>query len=154
MRTPFGGMEVFTCGPWCQGPVLLQMLSLLEGVDLKALGHNTPAYVHLVTEAMKLCFADRDRYYGDPRVVEVPMDALLAPAYAEERRRLIGERAFPEMPPAGRIPGFGGAVTRAASRQLPAVAISAVAIRRTSASSIVTATRSRRRPATRRGTAR
>jgi gamma-glutamyltranspeptidase/glutathione hydrolase len=83
-------------------------------VDLKALGHNTLAYVHLVTEAMKLCFADRDRYYGDPRVVEVPMDALLAPAYAEERRRLIGERACPEMPPAGRIPGFGGTVTRAA----------------------------------------
>ena len=95
VRTTFGGMDVFTCGPWCQGPVLLQMLSLLKGVDLKSLGHNTPAYVHLVTEAMKLCFADRERYYGDPRVVEVPMDALLAPAYADERRRLIGERACP-----------------------------------------------------------
>ena len=114
VRTTFGGMEVLTCGPWCQGPVLLQMLSLLEGVDVKALGHNTPAYVHLVTEAMKLCFADRERYYGDPRFVEVPMDALLAPAYAAERRRLIGERAWPEMPPAGRLPGFEAAVSRAA----------------------------------------
>jgi gamma-glutamyltranspeptidase/glutathione hydrolase len=113
-RSTFGGMEVFTCGPWCQGPVLLQMLSLLEGVDLKALGHNTPAYVHLVTEAMKLCFADRERYYGDPRFVEVPMDSLLAPAYAAERRKLIGERAWPEMPPAGRLPGFEAAVPRAA----------------------------------------
>jgi gamma-glutamyltranspeptidase/glutathione hydrolase len=114
VRTTFGGVEVLTCGPWCQGPVLLQMLSLLDGVDVKALGHNTPAYVHLVTEAMKLCFADRERYYGDPRFVEVPMEALLAPAYAAERRRLIGERAWPEMPPAGRLPGFEAAVSRAA----------------------------------------
>jgi gamma-glutamyltranspeptidase/glutathione hydrolase len=114
VRTTFDGMEVITCGPWCQGPVLLQMLSVLEGVDLKALGHNTPAYVHLVTETMKLCFADRERYYGDPRFVEVPMDALLKPAYAAERRRLIGERACPEMPPAGRLPGFEAAVSRAA----------------------------------------
>jgi gamma-glutamyltranspeptidase / glutathione hydrolase len=113
VRRTFGGMEVLTCGPWCQGPVLLQLLSLLEGVDLKALGHNTPAYVHLVTEAMKLCFADRERYYGDPRFVEVPMDTLLAPTYAAERRKLIGERAWPEMPSAGRAPGFE-AVTRAA----------------------------------------
>jgi gamma-glutamyltranspeptidase/glutathione hydrolase len=114
VRTTFGGMEVLACGPWCQGPVLLQMLALLEGVDLTALGHNTPAYVHVVTEAMKLAFADRERYYGDPRFVEVPMDALLAPAYAAERRRLIGERAWPEMPPAGRLPGFEAAVSRAA----------------------------------------
>jgi gamma-glutamyltranspeptidase/glutathione hydrolase len=114
VRATFGGMEVLTCGPWCQGPVLLQMLSLLEGVDLKGLGHNTLAYVHLVTEAMKLCFADRERYYGDPRFVAVPMDGLLAPAYSAERRRLIGERAWPEMPPAGRLPGFEAAVSRAA----------------------------------------
>jgi gamma-glutamyltranspeptidase/glutathione hydrolase len=114
VRTTFGGMEVLTCGPWCQGPVLLQMLSLLEGVNLAALGHNTPAYVHLVTEAMKLCFADRERYYGDPRFVEVPMDALLAPAYAVERRRLIGERACAEMPPAGAVKGFDAVVSHAA----------------------------------------
>ena len=113
VRTTVDGMDVFTCGPWCQGPVLLQMLSLLKGVDLKSLGHNSPAYVHLVTEAMKLCFADRERYYGDPRVVDVPMDALLASAYADERRRLIGERACPEMPSAGHISGFGAAATRA-----------------------------------------
>ena len=108
VRATFGGLEVLTCGAWCQGPVLLQMLSLLDAVDLRALGHNTPAYVHQVTEAMKLCFADRERYYGDPRVVHVPMDALLAPAYADERRRLIGQRAWPEMPPAGHVAGFDG----------------------------------------------
>jgi gamma-glutamyltranspeptidase / glutathione hydrolase len=113
VRATFRGMEVLTCGAWCQGPVLLQMLSLLEGVEPKSVGHNTPAYVHLVTEAMKLCFADRERYYGDPRFVQVPMDALLAPAYAAERRRLVGERACPEMPPAGRVPGFEASVSRA-----------------------------------------
>ena len=68
-RPRFRGIEVLSCGPWCQGPVLLQMLSLLAADDLAALGHNTPAYVHLVAEAMKLCFADRERYYGDPRFV-------------------------------------------------------------------------------------
>src|SRR5215831_8679774 len=104
----FRGIEVLSCGPWCQGPVLLQMLSLLAGDDLAALGHNSPAYVHLVAEAMKLCFADREHYYGDPRFVRVPMDALLAPAYAAERRRLVRpDRAWPEMPPAGDVPGFG-----------------------------------------------
>jgi gamma-glutamyltranspeptidase/glutathione hydrolase len=83
------------------------MLTLLEGVDLKALGHNSPAYAHVVTEAMKLAFADRERYYGDPRMVRVPMDTLLSPAYNAERRRLIrDDHAWPEMPPAGRVPGF------------------------------------------------
>ena len=77
LSTSFRGVEVLSCGPWCQGPVLLQMLSLLAADDLAALGHNTPAYVHLVAEVMKLCFADRERYYGDPRFVHVPMDALL-----------------------------------------------------------------------------
>lgn len=114
LRMTFQGIEVLTCGPWCQGPVLLQMLSLLEGDDLKALGHNTPAYVHLVTEAMKLCFADRERYYGDPRCVPVPMDTLLSAHYAAERRRLIHERrAWPEMPPAGRVAGFDARPDRA-----------------------------------------
>jgi gamma-glutamyltranspeptidase/glutathione hydrolase len=107
VRVTFRDVDVLTCGPWCQGPVLLQMLTLLDGVDLETLGHNTPAYVHLVTEAMKLAFADRERHYGDPRFVPVPMDTLLAPAYAAERRRLIREdTAWPEMPPAGRVPGL------------------------------------------------
>ena len=104
----FAGIEVMSCGAWCQGPVLLQMLSLLSDVDLRALGHNTPAYVHFLTEAMKLAFADRERYYGDPRFVDVPLDALLSPGYAADRRRLIREdRAYPGLPPAGRVVGYG-----------------------------------------------
>ena len=109
LRRTFHDLEVMSCGAWCQGPVLLQMLSLLEGYDLKALGHNTPAYVHVVTEAMKLCFADRERYFGDPRFVRVPMETLLSSPYAAERRRLLREdRAWPEMPPPGVVPGFDG----------------------------------------------
>ena len=75
VRARFHEYEVFTCGPWCQGPVLAQVLTLLEPYDLKALGHNSPAYVHLLTEALKLVFADRERYYGDPEFVDVPMRA-------------------------------------------------------------------------------
>jgi gamma-glutamyltranspeptidase / glutathione hydrolase len=102
VRGEFQGHEVWTCGFWCQGPVLLQMLNLLAPFDLAALGHNSPAYVHLLTEAMKLAFADREAYYGDPRHVKVPAEALLDPAYAAARRALIERaRAWPEMPPPG-----------------------------------------------------
>ncbi|HEV8308697.1 MAG TPA: gamma-glutamyltransferase family protein [Methylomirabilota bacterium] len=110
VRTAFGEYEVFGCGFWCQGPVLLQMLNILAGVDLGRLGHNTPAYIHVVTEAMKLAFADREAYYGDPRHVKVPADGLLDPAYGARRQGLIDEtRACPEMPPPG-DPAGGHAV--------------------------------------------
>jgi gamma-glutamyltranspeptidase/glutathione hydrolase len=80
---------VYKCGPWTQGPVFLQQLNLLEGYDLGALGHNSPGYIHLVTEAAKLAFADREHYYGDQDFVKVPLDVLLSKAYAAERRNLI-----------------------------------------------------------------
>jgi gamma-glutamyltranspeptidase/glutathione hydrolase len=102
VRGAYHGIDVYTCGPWCQGPVLLQMLHTLDGLELEELGHNSPAYIHTLTEAMKLAFADRERHYGDPRMVEVPLEALLSSAYSEERRGLIRpDRAWPEMPPAG-----------------------------------------------------
>jgi len=74
LRTPFGEYEVAACGFWCQGPVLLQMLNLLDGVDLRALGHNSPAYLHRLIETVKLAFADRDAFYGDPKFVTVPAE--------------------------------------------------------------------------------
>src|SRR5262245_57966151 len=61
VRARFREYEIYTCGPWCQGPVLAQVLALLDGEDLAVLGHNSPAYVHLLTEALKLVFADRER---------------------------------------------------------------------------------------------
>jgi gamma-glutamyltranspeptidase/glutathione hydrolase len=106
-RRRFGDLEVFTCGAWCQGPVLLQTLALLEGTDLKALGHNSADTIHRVTEALKLAFADREAYYGDPATIAVPLATLISPEYAAGRRKLIRpEVAWPEMPPAG-DPGSG-----------------------------------------------
>ena len=101
LTTTFGAYEVAACGFWCQGPVLLQMLNMVDGVDLAALGHNSPAYLHRIVETVKLAFADRDAYYGDPGFVTIPVVGLLSKAYAEARRALVGARAWPEMPPAG-----------------------------------------------------
>ena len=112
-RRRFGDLEVFTCGAWCQGPVLLQTLALLEGTDLIGLGHNSADYVHQLTEAMKLAFADREAYYGDPAKIEVPLATLVSSEYAAERRKLIrADRAWPEMPPPGDL-GREGARFRA-----------------------------------------
>ncbi len=108
-RRRFGDLEVFTCGAWCQGPVLLQTLALLDGTDLAGLGHNSADYVHHLTEALKLAFADREAYYGDPAMIEVPLATLISEEYAAERRRLIRpDRAWPEMPPPGRLGGETG----------------------------------------------
>src|ERR1700722_3612522 len=98
----FGDITVHGCRPWCQGPVLLQTLRILDGIDLAAMGHNTPAYIHTLIEALKLAFADRHSYYGDPKFVDVPIDALLSDVYTAARRSRIDPlRAWPEMPPAG-----------------------------------------------------
>ncbi len=101
LTTTFGGYEIAACGFWCQGPVLLQIFNMLEGVDLAALGHNSPAYLHRIVETIKLAFADRDAYYGDPNFVNVPAERLLSREFAEMRRALVGARAWKEMPPAG-----------------------------------------------------
>jgi gamma-glutamyltranspeptidase / glutathione hydrolase len=99
----FDGIDVYTCGPWCQGPVLAQALKILEGTGLRALGHNSAAYIHTVAEALNLAFADREAYYGDPQFVDVPLGTLLSERYAAERRKLIDpKRASPGMPAAGR----------------------------------------------------
>jgi gamma-glutamyltranspeptidase/glutathione hydrolase len=102
LKAEFRDYEVATCGFWCQGPALLQMLNLIEPYDLAKLRHNSPAYLHLLIETVKVVFADRDAYYADPLHVKVPADGLLSKAYAEARRSLIRDtEAWPEMPPAG-----------------------------------------------------
>ncbi|MGE5268251.1 MAG: gamma-glutamyltransferase family protein [Thiohalocapsa sp.] len=107
-RRRFGDLDIYTCGAWCQGPVLLQTLALLEGTDLNALGHNSADYVHQLTEALKLAFADREAYYTDPATGEVPLATLISPEYATERRKHIRpDQAWPEMPPAGEVNGGG-----------------------------------------------
>jgi gamma-glutamyltranspeptidase/glutathione hydrolase len=88
----YRGYDVYKCGPWSQGPVFLQQLTLLEGYDLKGMGHNSTDYIHTIAEATKLAFADREQYYGDPRFVEVPLAGLLSKEYANIRRSLIDPR--------------------------------------------------------------
>ncbi|HST21731.1 MAG TPA: gamma-glutamyltransferase family protein [Blastocatellia bacterium] len=101
-RTTYRGYEIYKTGFWAQGPVMLEMLNMLEGYDLKAMKHNSADYIHTLTEAMKLAFADRDRYYGDPDFVKVPAKELLSKDYATIRRSLIdGERASFEQRPGG-----------------------------------------------------
>lgn len=107
VKRRYWGIDVYTCGVWCQGPVLLQMMALLEDVDVKGLGHNSPDYIHTVSEAIKLAFADRERFYGDPRYIDVPLDTLLSKEYNRERQTMIRpDEAWPEMPPHGSVPGF------------------------------------------------
>ena len=85
----YRGYTVYKCGPWTQGPSVLQALRLLEGFDLKAMGFYSPNYIHTVMEALKLAFADRDDWYGDPNFVKVPMKQLLSDEYTNIRRALI-----------------------------------------------------------------
>jgi gamma-glutamyltranspeptidase/glutathione hydrolase len=92
-KVSYHGYEVYKTGFWAQGPVLLQALNLIEGLDLKALKHNSPTYIHALVESLKLAFADRDRYYGDPRFVKVPGAELLSKDYAALRRTLLDPNA-------------------------------------------------------------
>lgn len=87
--TTYRGYTIYKTGFWAQGPVMLEALNILEGFDLHAMGHNTPEYLHTVIETMKLAFADRDRYYGDPKFSKIPEEILLSKEYAAERRKLI-----------------------------------------------------------------
>jgi gamma-glutamyltranspeptidase / glutathione hydrolase len=95
----YHGYKVCKTRPWGQGPVFLQQLALLAGFDLADMGHNTAEYIHTVVECAKLAFADREAYYGDPRFVDVPLNGLLDPSYAETRRALVGEDASYELRP-------------------------------------------------------
>lgn len=106
IRCDYKGYEVHSCDVWCQGISLLEAMKLLEGVDLETLGHNAPAYVHQVAEALNLAFADREAYVGDPRFVEVPVAGLLANDYgAKQRARIQHDKAFGKMPAPGKPAG-------------------------------------------------
>jgi gamma-glutamyltranspeptidase/glutathione hydrolase len=105
-RATFDGLDIYTCGPWCQGPLLSQVLNILEAFGISRIAPGTPPYIHTVVEAMKLGFADRHAYYGDPRFIDVPLQTLLSPAYAQTRAaRINPEKACPGMPAAGDIAG-------------------------------------------------
>jgi gamma-glutamyltranspeptidase/glutathione hydrolase len=112
----FGGLTVCKTRPWGQGPVLLQQLALLDGFDLAAMGPGSADFVHTVTECGKLAFADREAWYGDPDVADVPVEALLSAGYADERRRLVEPEASAGLRPGapdGRPPRLPDFVTGA-----------------------------------------
>jgi len=101
----YHGWTVAKIGPWGQGPVFLQTLSILKGMDIAAMAPDGADFVHTVTEAMKLAFADREIYYGDPKFAEVPLDQLLSDTYAAVRRKLITDEASFDLRP-GKLAGF------------------------------------------------
>jgi gamma-glutamyltranspeptidase/glutathione hydrolase len=129
LRMAFAGREILGQAAWTQGPVLMQALGMLASHDVRAMGHNSARYIHVLAEALKLAFADRERFYGD---APVPIAELLSPAYAQERAALIRmDRAMPEAPPAGdprRRDGAGpGASPSARTRAAPAATGAAAA---------------------------
>lgn len=109
------GWTVHKTGPWGQGPVLLQALRILDNFNLAAMDPLGPEFAHTVIEAMKLAYADREAYYGDPDHTEVPMETLLSREYGTERASLIGATASFEQRP-GHVPGFEASAERAVAR--------------------------------------
>jgi len=113
------GHEVITCGPWCQGPALLEALLLLDRLGIDGLAHNSPDYLHRLVEAINLAMADREYHFGDPAFVDVPINHLLDPHTIARRAAAVrDDRAFGQMPPPldGAAPGMA-----AAARELPRV---------------------------------
>ena len=114
----YRGHTVLKCGPWSQGPAMLQTLALMAGFDVGAMDPVGAEFIHHVVEAQKLAFADREAFYGDPDFVDVPMQTLLSKAYNDARRALIGREASMEFRPGspdGRVPrtDYAAAIRRA-----------------------------------------
>jgi len=106
IKIQYEGLEVYQSAPNSQGIVMLMALNILEGYDLKAMGHNSADYIHVVTEAMNLTFADRNKWISDPRYVDIPVDELLSKDYAQSRRSLIRlDKAMTSPPPGDPING-------------------------------------------------
>ena len=105
----YGRYTVCKAGVWSQGPVNLQQLALLKGFALDGLDPTGPEFIHLQIECAKLAFADREKFYGDPRFNEIPIERLLSDTYNDERRKLVTDKASLDFIP-GSVEGFGGVV--------------------------------------------
>ncbi len=128
--TNFHGYDVYKAGAWNQGPVLLETLNILEGIDLKSMGAGSASYLHNVHEAIKLAYDDRNAYLGDPAFAQVPMAGLLAKPYAAARRALIGDRGFARAPRRRpvRVRFEREAACQSATRRIPRATKSAAGI--------------------------
>ena len=108
VSTDYRNVKVYKPGFWSQGPAMIEALNIMEGFDLRSLGYNSAEYIHKSVEALKLAYADRDAYYGDPKFNPgLPADVLLSKSYAAERRKLIGHNASLDFIP-GTINGKTG----------------------------------------------
>ena len=145
VKAKFKGVEVHACGPWSQGPVLPMALNILKNDNLEALGHNSPEYIHVVTEALKLAFADRHQHFGDPNFVKVPIKGLMsdevrgAPAQHDQ----VGPRV-PRHAAGGRSRNHGRSARSLDDARRIGRSAGTAAIPLTHAASIVTAMRSPR----------
>jgi gamma-glutamyltranspeptidase/glutathione hydrolase len=117
VSTSYRGYDVWELPPNTQGVAALQMLNLLERFDLKAMGHNSAAYLHTMIEAKKLAFADRAACYADPDFAKAPLQRLLSKEYAAERARLIDPQRAAQSVSAGALAGAGQARAEAALRE-------------------------------------
>jgi gamma-glutamyltranspeptidase/glutathione hydrolase len=93
VSTTFHGYTVYKPGFWSQGPSMIETLNILEGFNLANMKLNSADYIHTMVEALKLAYADRDTYYGDPKFVKIPMERLLSKEYGAERRKQITDQA-------------------------------------------------------------
>jgi len=110
LSTTYKGITVYKLQQWQQGPVMLQALNILENADVKAMGYNSPKYIHTIYQTMNLAFADRDFYYGDPAFPpEEPMKGLLSKEYAKKRYASIDwTKNDPTVKPGDPYPFQGG----------------------------------------------
>jgi gamma-glutamyltranspeptidase/glutathione hydrolase len=110
VMTTYKGIEVYKLTSWVQGPAMLQALNILENTDVKAMGFNSPRYIHTLYQAMNMAFADRDFYYGDPYVPPVePIKGLLSKDYAKARFGAINQATNdPDVKPGDPYPYQGG----------------------------------------------
>ncbi|MBZ5605881.1 MAG: gamma-glutamyltransferase family protein [Acidobacteriia bacterium] len=106
VSTTYRGYKVYKPGFWSQGPAMIETLNIMEGYDQRA-PINSGEYIHRLVEALKLAYADRDTYYGDPKFSKIPENVLLSKEYAAERRKQITERASMDFRP-GKINGKVG----------------------------------------------
>lgn len=109
LHITYKGIDLYKLQPWSQGPALLQSLNILENFDLKAMGYNSPQYIHTLYQAMNMAFADRDFYYGDPAYhPDIPIKGLLDKGYARRRAsEILPERNNPSVGPGDPYPFEG-----------------------------------------------